>query len=257
MSSPEWHFADFRLDLANACLWRRAEAITLTPKAFEVLHYLVTHPDRLVTKDTLLDAVWPETAVSDAVVRIAIGELRRALGDIVRAPRFIATVPRRGYRFLAPVTQATPPEAPRLASPAPLLAPAFPLPASAGGHVRPTAIPLVGREAVLGRLQEALAQARQGVRQFLFLTGEPGMGKTAVVEAFTAQLTTDPTVRLASGKCVEHYGLGEPYLPVLEALGQLCRGPAGARLGALLRRQAPTWLVQMPWLLTAADRGHL
>jgi len=257
MSSPEWHFVGFRLDLANACLWRGAEMITLTPKAFEVLHYLVTHPDRLVTKDTLLDAVWSETAVSDAVVRIAIGELRRALGDMARAPQFIATVPRRGYRFLATVTQATPPEAPRFASPAPLLTPVLPLPASVGGHVRPAATPLVGREAVLVRLQAALAQARQGVRQLLFLTGEPGIGKTAVVEAFAAQLTNDPTVLLASGQCVEHYGLGEPYLPVLEALGQLCRGPAEARLSSLLRQQAPTWLVQMPWLLTAADRDHL
>ena len=69
-----------------------------------MLQYLVTHPDRLVTKDTLLDAVWPETAISDAVVRIAIGELRRALGDTAQAPRFIATVHRRGYRFLASVT---------------------------------------------------------------------------------------------------------------------------------------------------------
>ena len=110
MSSPQWLFADFRLDPDNACLWRGAQAIVLTPKAFEVLHYLVTHPDRLVTKDTLLDAVWPETAVSDAVVRIAIGELRRTLGDTVRAPRFIATVPRRGYRFLASVTQAGAPD---------------------------------------------------------------------------------------------------------------------------------------------------
>jgi len=257
MSSPEWRFAGFRLDLANACLWRGAEALTVTPKAFEVLHYLVTHPDRLVTKDMLLDAVWPETAVSDAVVRVAIGELRRALGDMVRAPRFIATVPRRGYRFLAPVTQTTPSEALRLTSPAAPLTPLLPLPAAAGSHVRPAATPFVGREAVLVRLHAALAQARQGMRQLLFLTGEPGIGKTAVVETFAAQLTTDPTVWLASGQCVEHYGLGEPYLPVLEALGQLCRGPAGARLGSLLRQQAPTWLVQMPWLLTAADRDHL
>src|SRR5499426_1566842 len=129
MSSPQWRFADFRLDPDNACLWRGTQSIALTPKAFEVLHYLVTHPDRLVTKDTLLDAVWPETAVSDAVVRIAIGELRRALGDMARAPQLIATVPRRGYRFLATVTQATPPEAPRFASPAPLLTPVLPLPA--------------------------------------------------------------------------------------------------------------------------------
>src|SRR5499433_1597965 len=257
MSSPQWRFADFRLDPDNACLWRGTQPIALTPKAFDVLHYLVTHPDQLVSKDTLLDAVWPETAVSDAVVRVAIGELRRALGDTVRAPQFIATVPRRGYRFLAPVTQAMPPDAPRLASPAPPPAPALSLPTSAGCHVRLAATRLVGREAVLVRLHAALAQARQGVRQFLFLTGEPGIGKTAVVEAFAAQLSTDPTVWLASGQCVEHYGLGEPYLPVLEALGQLCRGPAGARLVSLLRQQAPTWLAQMPWLLTAADRDHL
>src|SRR5438128_11344408 len=109
MSCPQWRFADFRLDPANACLWRGTQPIALTPKAFDVLHYLVTHPDRLVTKDTLLDAVWPEMAISDAVVRIAIGELRRALGDTVQAPRFIATVPRRGYRLLVPVTQAMPP----------------------------------------------------------------------------------------------------------------------------------------------------
>ena len=79
--------------------------MALPPKAFDVLHYLVTHPDRLVTKDELLDAVWPETAVTDAVVRVAIGALRKALHDTA-PPRFIATVPRRGYRFIAPVTVA-------------------------------------------------------------------------------------------------------------------------------------------------------
>jgi class 3 adenylate cyclase/DNA-binding winged helix-turn-helix (wHTH) protein/predicted ATPase len=103
MSSPQWRFADFRLDPDNACLWRGTQPLALTPKAFDVLHYLITHPDRLVTKDTLLDAVWAETAVSEAVVRIAIGELRRALGDTAQASRYIATVPRRGYRFVAPV----------------------------------------------------------------------------------------------------------------------------------------------------------
>jgi class 3 adenylate cyclase/DNA-binding winged helix-turn-helix (wHTH) protein/predicted ATPase len=107
MSSPQWCFADFRLDPDNACLWRGPQPVALTPKAFDVLHYLVTHPDRLVSKDTLLDAVWPETAISDAVMRIAIGELRRALGDTAQAPRFIATVHRRGYRFVAPVAEYT------------------------------------------------------------------------------------------------------------------------------------------------------
>ena len=89
------------------------------------------------------------------------------------------------------------------------------------------------------------------------MTGEAGIGKTAVVEAFRAAVATDPAVWLAAGQCVEHYGTGEAYLPVLEALGQLCRGPGGERLVGLLQQHAPTWLVQMPWLLTAAHREQL
>ena len=78
-----------------------------------------------------------------------------------------------------------------------------------------------------------------------------------MVEAFRAAVATDPAVWLAAGQCVEHYGTGEAYLPVLEALGQLCRGPGGERLVTLLRQHAPTWLVQMPWLLTTAHREQL
>src|SRR3989441_5519377 len=107
MPSSQWVFDHFRFDPDHACLWRDAEAIVLPPKVFAVLHYLVTHPDRLVTKDELLDAVWPATAVSDAVVRVAIGALRKVLGDMVQTPQYIATVPRRGYRFLASVAEET------------------------------------------------------------------------------------------------------------------------------------------------------
>src|SRR5215510_16331787 len=105
MPSSQWVFDHFRFDPDHACLWRDAEAIALPPKTFAVLHYLVTHPDRLVTKEELLDALWPETAVSDAVLRVAIGVLRKVLGDTAHTPRFIATVQRRGYRFLAPVEE--------------------------------------------------------------------------------------------------------------------------------------------------------
>src|SRR5262245_44216669 len=81
MAAPQWHFADFRLDPVNARLWRGAAPLALPPKVFHVLHYLVMHPDRLVTKAELLDTVWPNTTVTDAVVRVAIGTLRKALGD--------------------------------------------------------------------------------------------------------------------------------------------------------------------------------
>jgi DNA-binding winged helix-turn-helix (wHTH) protein/tetratricopeptide (TPR) repeat protein len=251
MLSPQWLFGDFRLDPDNARLWCGAQAIPLTPRAFDVLHYLVTHPDRLVSKDTLLYTVWPETAIGDTVVRIAISELRRALGDTVHAPRFIATVPRRGYRFLGPVIQVVPPDAASAALAPRPQAPARPHAPSLA------AAPLVGRETVLDHLHVGLAQARQGQRQMLFLTGEPGIGKTAVVAAFCAEVALDPAAWLAVGQCVEHYGTGEAYLPVLEVLGQLCRGPGREPMVALLQQYAPTWLVQMPWLLTTALREQL
>jgi predicted ATPase len=116
---------------------------------------------------------------------------------------------------------------------------------------------LVEREAVLTHLHAALVQARQGMRQVVFLTGEPGIGKTMVVEAFLAQAVAETSVWVAHGQCVEHYGTGEAYLPVLEALGELCRAPEKAHVITVLRQQAPTWLAQMPWLLTATDRALL
>ncbi len=84
-----------------------------------------------------------------------------------------------------------------------------------------------------------------------FVTGEPGIGKTTVVEAFCTRVAAEAPVWLAQGQCLEHYGPGEAYLPVLAARGRLCRGPEGALLLALLAQHAPTWLVQMPALLSA------
>jgi DNA-binding winged helix-turn-helix (wHTH) protein/tetratricopeptide (TPR) repeat protein len=241
MTASQWCFDRFRVDATHACLWRDTEVVPLPPKAFDVLRYVVTHPDRLVTKDELLEAVWPATAVGEAVIRVAIGALRKALGDTRQSPRFLATVPRRGYRFIAPVTTYTRPEP---ALDPPLLS-------------RSAPAPLVEREAVLQQLEAAWAQACQGRRQVVWVTGEAGIGKTAVVEAFVARVATDPAVALATGQCVEQYGTTEAYLPVLEALGPLCRGQGGGRLVALLRQHAPTWLVQFPWLLSAVDRAHL
>src|SRR5712691_8958640 len=158
-ASPQWRFDRFRLDPDHACLWCEAQAIALPPKAFAVLHYLVTHPDRLVSKDELLDAVWPETAVSDAVVRVAIGALRKVLGDTAQTPRFIATVPRRGYRFLAPVavhTGVAPVPVPVPAEPVPPAAPQLPdtLPPPEAERRRLTVLfcDLVGSTALAGHL---------------------------------------------------------------------------------------------------------
>jgi DNA-binding winged helix-turn-helix (wHTH) protein len=121
-ATPHWVFGPFRLDLDNACVWRGAAHIALRPKTFAVLHYLVAHAGQLVTKEALLEAVWPETAVSDGVLKGCMHELRRALGDTAQTPQFVATVLRRGYRFLAPVTEHTDAE-PSPAGPIPPAAP--------------------------------------------------------------------------------------------------------------------------------------
>jgi predicted ATPase len=86
----------------------------------------------------------------------------------------------------------------------------------------------------------------------VWLTGEPGIGKTTVVHAFVESAAAEGDVWLGQGQCIEHYGGGEAYLPVLEALGRLCRAPEGVALLPVLEQQAPTWLAQMPALLSAA-----
>jgi DNA-binding winged helix-turn-helix (wHTH) protein len=251
LSGPQWRFGPFRLDPENACLWHDAQMVGLKPKTFAVLHCLIAHAGQLVTKEALLAAVWPDIAIGDAVLKVCIGEIRKVLGDTAKTPQFIATVHRRGYRFIAPATAIEPIE-PRPPQPTMPMASAFNLPIS----IQATAS-LVERESVLAALLTSFKQAGQGERQTVFVTGEPGIGKTAVVEAFLGQAATTPHVYIARGQCVEQFGAGEAYLPVLEALGQLCRRHDGQHLIALLRQQAPTWLVQMPWLLTAADRERL
>jgi DNA-binding winged helix-turn-helix (wHTH) protein len=97
-------FHPFRLDPVNERLWRGEQPLPLRPKPFAILRYLVAHADHLVTKADLLAAVWQHTQVAEGVLRGYIRDLRAVLGDDPVAPRFIETVERRGYRFIAPLT---------------------------------------------------------------------------------------------------------------------------------------------------------
>src|SRR5262245_28585422 len=240
-------FGPFRLDRRDERLWRGHEVIPLPPKIFAVLCSLVTQAGQLVTKEALLEAVWSETVVSEAVVTVAMRTLRQVLGDQARTPRFIETVHGRGYRFIAPVSATMPPERPTILerlhrSPPPMVS-------------RPRLF--VGRDAELARLAQWWTTVQQGQRQVGCIVGEPGIGKTALVEAFVAQVSATEDVWVGHGQCIDHYGVGEAYLPILEALGRLCRGPVGTPLVALLQQYAPSWLVHLPSLLTPDDREHL
>ncbi|HEU5195802.1 MAG TPA: AAA family ATPase, partial [Methylomirabilota bacterium] len=204
--------------------------VDLTPRAAAVLAVLIGRAGQLVTRRELFEAVWGDTVVSDAALTACIKELRGALGDDATRPRFIETRHRRGYRFAASIL---PPEAPS-ARPSP-------------GRL------VVGRDGELLELRACLEQAVTGTRQIVFVTGEPGIGKTTLIERFLAEVPGGAGLRIAQGRCVETHGAGEAYLPLLEAMTGLCRQPAGRPIVRLLRQHAPTWLTQMPSLLSAAE----
>ena len=116
---------------------------------------------------------------------------------------------------------------------------------------------IVGREADIAQLERCLNTALDGERQLVFVTGEPGIGKTTLVETFLASLPPRQDLRLGHGQCIEQYGAGEAYLPILEAINRLSQGSGGERLIEVLRQHAPTWLVQLPSLVEEADREAL
>jgi hypothetical protein len=123
--------------------------------------------------------------------------------------RLTATVHRRGYRFIAPVNLVAPGDTRHQVPPSGTTS----LPNTASlSHTSSAQAPnsLPERDDVLHRLQTALAQARVGAHQVVFVTGESGIGKTAVVEAFLAQAAQDHHLWISQGQCIEHYGVGEP-----------------------------------------------
>jgi DNA-binding winged helix-turn-helix (wHTH) protein/Tol biopolymer transport system component len=101
-----FRFEDFEVREREFLLVKGGESLPVEPKAFRVLVFLLRNPKRLVTKDEILNAVWNDCAVSDNSLTRSIATLRRQLGDDRREPRFIATVPTVGYRFLCDVVAA-------------------------------------------------------------------------------------------------------------------------------------------------------
>lgn len=230
-------FAPFRLDVANQSLWRGDTRVPLMPKPFAVLRYLVEHAGRLVTQDELLSAIWPETYVQPEVLRRYILEIRRVLGDKAEKPRFVETLPKRGYQFIAPVTDAD-------------------APISSDDSPR-TRTRLVAREPALADLHAHLRSAQRGQRQLVFVMGESGIGKTSLVDAFQQASSNITNVSVARGQSLEGFAGKEAYYPVFEALGQLVRGSARTQVINTLATHAPTWMVQFPSLVKAEQQESL
>jgi predicted ATPase len=233
LGSDDWlggamkQFKTFGLDTSNECLWQNGSQIALAPKPFAVLRYLVENPGRLITHDELLDALWPETYVQPQVLRTYMLELRKVLGDDAGEPRFIQTLPKRGYCFVAPVADWAGMERGAALK-------------TAASDAKPLGI--VGREEELARLTAQVELLTTGQRQVVFITGEAGIGKTALVEAFCQKIAFSLPISVARGQCVEGFAAKEEYYPVMEALGQLCASPDGERACRILARMCPAWL---------------
>jgi len=192
-------FGPFCVDTTYGRLWRGADVIALRPRSLALLRYLLAHPGRLVTKAELRQHVWAGTHVTDTVLRVCVSEIRAALGDTAAAPQYLETVGQQGYRFLVQGDGSVPP------------------PIASGL--------IVGRQREVDALEECFQRAARGDRQHVLVSGEAGIGKTTVLDLWLARHAAGSAVRLGRGQCVEHYGEGEPYLPVLDAFGRLGRGP--------------------------------
>lgn len=223
-------FGPFRLLSRHGPLLRDDREIKLQPKALAVLWKLASQPGELVTRTALLDAVWPGAVVVDDVLSYQVKALRQAIEDDPRNPRYILTAHRVGFRLVIPSAAAP-----------------------------PTALPsLIGRDAELQFLRDSHQLASQGQRQFVFLCGEAGMGKTMLLDALQLSLRNDaPATRILRGHCLEVIGESEAYRPIFDALESGVRGADGDQWLDQLRRNAPSWLRQLPQLLAPDEVEHL
>jgi predicted ATPase len=233
------------LDVDDERLWRNDQAVTLTPKTFALLRYLMERQNRLVTKEALLNGVWPGTYVVESEVKHYVAELRKALGDDANAPRFIETVRGRGYRFIGDIAVADSHSRLHASGQGP---DSEPVVLAKGALSDPS-----GHDAELCQLRRRFDQAFCGERQVCFVVGEAGIGKTTLVDAFLQSAAARREAWLARGQCLERYGAEEPYMPVLEAIETLCARPEAKRVREFLGRFAPSWLLQMPSLVEQAE----
>src|SRR6266851_4983827 len=173
---PPISFEPFRLLSAQRLLLEGDTPVRLGSRAFDILAVLVERAGEVVSKDELISRTWPKTFVEDANLKIQVSALRRALGDGQGGRRYIATIPGRGYNFVAPVRFEKPPQAP---PPATI--------ASAAAHNLPLAATrMIGREEAVATLVSRLSRDR-----LLTIVGPGGIGKTTVALAVAERTIAD------------------------------------------------------------------
>ena len=243
MPAQTYRFGSFRLDVRERQLVCDRRVIPLRGKVFDTLCVLVHHAGRLLHKDELMKAIWPDSVVEENNLEHNLCVLRKVLGQNHRGQKIIETVPRQGYRFVAKVhvlDEAKEPAGALLTAPAVA-----------------ALEPITERGSQLHQLHLAFKRAQSGLRQTVFLTGEAGIGKTTLVHRFLDELKHVGPLRAGLGECLDQRGPGEAYMPVLEAFAQLCRQSDGPSVVEVLKRRAPTWLFQIPSAISPDERSTL
>jgi predicted ATPase/DNA-binding winged helix-turn-helix (wHTH) protein len=243
-SSPIYRFGEFTLDVAMGCVLKAGEQIKLRPKVYETLKYMVEHSGRLISKQELMQAMWPDSFVTDDSLVQCTLELRRALGD--RSQQLLKTVPRRGYLFAAEVirSSAKPDQLP-VSNPFDLSS-GREIPAAKTSRKRlDLPVPrtsLVGREQQAGEVSGLLL--REDVR-LLTLTGPGGAGKTrlaiAVASAIADQFMAG--VQFVSLASITHPDLVATALADALEIQQVVNRTIPQLIGDQLRNSGPFLLL--------------
>jgi DNA-binding winged helix-turn-helix (wHTH) protein len=224
-------FGPFRLLLAARRLERRGKTVNVGGRALDILIALAARPGHVVSKVQLSQAAWPGMVVEEANLRFHIAELRKVLGRDSSGESFITTVAGRGYHLAAPVdAQAS----------------------TADDDPGPA---LVGREAEEAELERLLNRAAAGEAQFAFVTGEAGVGKTALTARFARHAAAG--ARAVIGCCLPGNAETDPYYPILDVLMRLADTDGPEDFRAVVSRVAPTWAIQLPMIADEAVAGSL
>jgi predicted ATPase len=219
------YFAPFGFDVDEGTLWRGSQPVRLTRKAGALLRCLLERAGGWVSKSDIMAAVWPDTYVQPDNVKVLVREIRQALGDQHRAAKFIRSEAGRGYAFVAPVAD----HGSRRAAQG--LGPRTPI--------------FVNRGPELASLADALDAVRASARRLVLVSGDHGIGKTALCEAFARTAAAGGPVRISVGQCFDRELPHEPYYPFLDALVRLDRRHP-LMVPPILTQHAPSWLAQFP-----------
>jgi DNA-binding winged helix-turn-helix (wHTH) protein/predicted ATPase len=218
-----YEFDNFRVDTGQFLLTKAGQAQPISPTAFKILLMLLERAGEPVNKADLMKHVWPDCFVEEGNLNRNVSTLRKALDERPSDHRYIETIPKSGYRFIAPVRVTD-----------------YRQPGSNPSRTSPRTVhQVVGREFERDVLSRAYDRVQQGQGCIVCVSGDIGMGKTALVETFTEDLLRDGQLfHVASSRCSESFAESEPLMPWIETLSSFA---GDTTVGPLIKKAAPNW----------------